>query len=267
MLLPRVLTAIIGIPLILIVIYAGGFPFYLFVMFVIIVGLWEYYVMMRLALKPLDIFSLFLFGFIFPTVFFLNGTHHSNIYNFLPFFISLGIILPFISELFRKEKYMERIVYTLIGIFFISYNLSYLIMIREIKPDGMKLILWTIICVWIGDTMAYFVGLKFGKNRLNEISPKKTIEGFVASLVSSIIFFLILAKYSSYLSKFQFIILGIIISLAGQFSDLAESLIKRACGVKDSSNILPGHGGFLDRFDSYIFVAPFVYYFIIFVKN
>ncbi|MGC8728703.1 MAG: phosphatidate cytidylyltransferase [Elusimicrobiales bacterium] len=267
MLLPRVLTAIIGIPLVFVVIYAGGLPFYLFISFVIAMSLIEYSTMLKSNLRPIDDLSLMLMGMVFPLVFYLNGAGYSDIYNFLPFFISLGFIIPFAFELFRKEKYLERISYTVIGVFFISYNISHLISLRELKPYGMKLLILTLVCVWVMDSVAYFIGSKFGKNKLNDISPKKTVEGFVAAVVSAVLFFYLASKFFDFLNLKNFLTLGIIISISGQFSDLAESLIKRACGVKDSSNLLPGHGGFFDRFDSYIFVAPIVYYWVIFVNR
>lgn len=263
MLLPRIITAVVGIPLVFLVIYAGGISFYLFTTFIIIMSLYEYSIMLKMNFKQVDDISLFIFGFIFPSVFYLNGSDLMEIYNFLPLFISLGLITPFTIELLRKEKSLERILYTFTGIFFISYNLSHLILIRELKPYGMKLLILVMVSVWIMDTMAYFIGSKFGRNKLNDISPKKTVEGFIAAIFSAVLFFYVVSKFLNFLSRKEFIILGLIISLAGQFSDLAESLIKRACGVKDSSNLLPGHGGFMDRFDSYIFVAPIVYYSII----
>lgn len=265
MILPRIITAIIGIPVVLFFIYCGGFPFYLFVSFIIVMCNYEYYIIMRNALRPVQPFALFICSVLFPIAFFMNGSDF-NIYNFLPFIISLSIILPFVLELFSKEKYLERVSYTIIGIFLISFNLSYLILIRDIPQYGRTIILLVILCVWIGDSAAYFIGTRFGKRKLNDISPKKTVEGFFASVLFSILFFYILSKYSQMFTLSQFIYLAIIISIAGQISDLAQSLIKRACSIKDSSNLLPGHGGFFDRFDSYLFLSPFVYYFVVFVK-
>ncbi|MBP7796183.1 MAG: phosphatidate cytidylyltransferase [Elusimicrobiales bacterium] len=268
MILPRIITAIIGIPVILLVIYAGGFPFFAFITFVIIMSLYEYSLMMKLALKPVDNFSLFLCGILFPVIFYLNGGEYSSIYNFLPFFISLSVILPWFIELFRKEKYLERVTYTIAGTLFISFNLSFLILLRDLKPYGRNMVFSIIICVWIMDTAAYFVGSKFGKNKLNDISPKKTIEGFVAGLLTALIFYYFAAGiFKENFSLKEMLLIGLLVSLAGQFSDLGESLVKRACGVKDSSNLLPGHGGFLDRFDSYIFISPIIYYTIIFMGH
>jgi phosphatidate cytidylyltransferase len=140
-------------------------------------------------------------------------------------------------------------------------------MLRDLKPYGRNMVFSIIICVWIMDTAAYFVGSKFGRNKLNDISPKKTVEGFIAGVITAVIFYyLVSGIFVDYFSLVEMLLMGLVISLAGQFSDLGESLVKRACGVKDSSNLLPGHGGFLDRFDSYIFISPVIYYMIVFIE-
>jgi phosphatidate cytidylyltransferase len=264
MVLPRIITAVVGIPVVLGLIYIGGFPYFLFITFVIVMSLYEYYIMMKLCFKPVDLFSLFFCGIIIPVSFYLNYDMEKY-FNFVSMFVSLSVILPIFIELFRKEKYLERVSYTISAIFLISYNLSHLILIRNME-NGAKIVFLIILSIWIGDTFAYIVGTRFGKHSLNQISPKKTIEGFVAGFISTVLFFYIVSKYLPIFSPLKFIIFGVVVSISSQFSDLAESLIKRACGVKDSSNLLPGHGGFFDRFDSYLFAAPVSYYFLIFIR-
>ncbi|MEF3280143.1 MAG: phosphatidate cytidylyltransferase [Elusimicrobiota bacterium] len=265
MILPRIITAAVGIPVVLTVMYIGGVPFFIFSLFIIIMSLYEYNIMMKISMKAVDTLSLFLCGVLFPFAFYFNGAENNSL-DFFPLLVSFAVILPFINEILRKEKYFERPAYTIVGIFLISFNLSYLILIRDLKPYGSKILFITVFCVWLTDTAAYFIGSKFGKNKLNSVSPKKTIEGFIASIIFSVAFMFLMAKVSPIFGIKQFVLFGLLISLSGQLSDLAESLIKRACGVKDSSNLLPGHGGFMDRFDSYFFVAPFVYYFVIFLR-
>ncbi|MDD2524535.1 MAG: CDP-archaeol synthase, partial [Endomicrobiaceae bacterium] len=124
--------------------------------------------------------------------------------------------------------------------------------------------------IWVLDTGAYVVGKKFGKHKLAKfISPKKTIEGAIAGVFTGIFTAIICREIfmQNIISIQETIIFAIVISIVGQFSDLAESLFKRDCNIKDSGNILPGHGGMLDRFDSYIFCAPIFYYLIIFIKG
>ena len=119
------------------------------------------------------------------------------------------------------------------------------------------------------DTGAYFIGKMFGKHKLaSVISPKKTIEGAIAGVVTAIIVSLAYRHFfmQDIITNKDAIIFALAISFVGQFSDLAESLFKRDCNIKDSGNILPGHGGMLDRFDSYLFCAPIFYYLIQFMK-
>jgi len=264
MVLPRIITAVIGIPIVCVLIYAGGFPYFIFVTFIIEMCLYEYYVMMKLSFKPADPVSLFLCGFLIPLSFYLNYDME-KFFNFVSFIVSLSVILPFLIEIFAKEKYLERVGYTIIALILVSYNLSYLILLRNMD-GGFKIVLWLFVSVWIGDTSAYIFGKCFGRHKLSEVSPKKTIEGFIGGFIATILFFYMISFYSSFISVHKFLLCGVIVSVSSQVSDLAQSLIKRSCGVKDSSNLLPGHGGFFDRFDSYLFAAPIYYYFLILAR-
>ena len=112
------------------------------------------------------------------------------------------------------------------------------------------------------DITAYYFGVKFGKHKLSPvISPKKTIEGSVAGIIAALVTGLILGKLMG-ISLYHAFILALITTIMAQLGDLSESLIKRDAGVKDSGHSLPGHGGFLDRMDSYLFSVPVAYYYI-----
>ncbi len=132
-----------------------------------------------------------------------------------------------------------------------------------------KIIISIFILIWTNDTFAYIVGKSIGKHKLIEkISPKKTIEGFIGGMIFSVIAGILISKYYFqpkpnylYTSIYIWTISAIIISVFSTLGDLIESKFKRIAGVKDSGNIMPGHGGILDRLDSIIFVAPFVYLF------
>jgi phosphatidate cytidylyltransferase len=114
----------------------------------------------------------------------------------------------------------------------------------------------------MNDTFAYLSGITLGKHKLFEsVSPKKTIEGFIGGIVFSIIAGILLAKFYMEEPIIYWIIIALIVGFFGTLGDLIESKFKRVAGVKDSGNIMPGHGGFLDRLDSIIFVAPFIYLF------
>lgn len=262
MILPRIITAVVGIPVMLIVIYFGSIPFLLFILFIVVASNYEYYIMMRTSFKHVDPFSLFISAFIFPLSFYLTSFPDAKS-NFVFIILGLVVILPFFKEIFASERMLERIAYTYIGIFFISFTLSHLILLREIPYNGRSLVYILFISVWICDTAAYFIGKGFGKHQLSPVSPKKTVEGFFAGLFSTILFYYLISKKYEFLSGWGFLALAFVVGLAAQYSDLAQSLIKRACGVKDSSNLLPGHGGVFDRFDSYLFLSPLFYYFYI----
>jgi phosphatidate cytidylyltransferase len=130
-------------------------------------------------------------------------------------------------------------------------------------PRALTLTFLVMACIWAADIGAYTMGKSFGRTRLSEISPKKTVEGAIFGLVGS----LIVAEIGSwYLHlpcwSFSGVILGILIAITSLLGDLIESLMKRDAGVKDSGQLIPGHGGILDRTDSYVFTAPVVYYFV-----
>lgn len=130
-------------------------------------------------------------------------------------------------------------------------------------PQGLSVTVVTFLCIWASDIGAYFVGKYFGKTPLSGISPKKTVEGALFGIGGSIT----VAVISAYYLKFpQFLLtgaaLGLLIGIASLLGDLTESMLKRDAGVKDSGQLIPGHGGILDRTDSYIFTAPLVYYFV-----
>ncbi|AOY79334.1 phosphatidate cytidylyltransferase [Moorena producens JHB] len=137
-----------------------------------------------------------------------------------------------------------------------SINLSHL-------PAGLSTTLLAFSCIWAADIGAYTFGKFFGRTRLSMISPKKTVEGAIFGLVSSIAVGIAGAWYLNWPCwQLSGMMLGVIIGVASLLGDLTESLMKRDAGVKDSGQLIPGHGGILDRTDSYVFTAPLVYYFV-----
>ena len=136
-----------------------------------------------------------------------------------------------------------------------------LIRLRNDFPEGSKLVFFLLLVVWLGDSGAYYFGKSFGKHKLSpRISPKKTIEGLIGGIATSIIAAIVI--HFTFFKSFPLIhaiLAGILLSVAGVVGDLAESMWKRSADVKDSGTLLPGHGGFLDRFDSILFTAPILY--------
>lgn len=160
-----------------------------------------------------------------------------------------------ISELFFQTAY-------------VAVLFAHIILVRKL-PFGKYIIWFIFITAWLSDTMAYAVGMRFGRNKLiPQISPKKTVEGALGGLLGSVLFNVIFGLVCAYGFKLNvkflaLIILAIVAGIVSQLGDLTASCIKREHNIKDYSNLLPGHGGILDRFDSVLFVAPTVYYFAV----
>jgi phosphatidate cytidylyltransferase len=182
----------------------------------------------------------------------------------------LALFIFFVIEIFKgkTDLSVERIAVSFLGVFFIPLALVHMVYIRNLN-GGMQLIFLIFIEVWVLDTVAYVFGYMFGKHKLaKNVSPKKTTEGAVAGVIFGVLAAAV-CRYlfiSDILTLCEVVVLGFVISVVSQFSDLAESLIKRDGSVKDSGKIIPGHGGVFDRFDSYIFTAPVVYYVLMFIK-
>jgi phosphatidate cytidylyltransferase len=268
MLLPRILTALAGVPLVLAAVYFGGVFYMAFVAAIIILCLYEYGLILLTANKPVNRVSLIIFGFLMtlaavagrlPLDFDYQG-------NLPGFFIALTLTGVFFIEIITPGRSLERAANTVLGVFLIPWALAHLINIRLVEPYGEYFTYIVFITVWVCDSAAYFAGSAIGSHRINaEVSPQKSWEGAVAGFIFGAAAAVVCWDlfFPWYITWAQAAVLGGLIAFLGQVSDLAESLIKRSAGVKDSSGILPGHGGFLDRFDSYFLIAPVIYYVII----
>ena len=140
----------------------------------------------------------------------------------------------------------------------------YIPVIRQMD-HGMLKIWYLVIAAWGTDTFAYLIGKHFGKHHFTEVSPKKSVEGCIAGVIGAVVLMLIYTFVCNTFLGMNFnylyiILIAVVLSLAGQLGDLAASSVKRYSGIKDFSNILPGHGGILDRMDSILFIAPFAYF-------
>ena len=147
------------------------------------------------------------------------------------------------------------------GLLFIALPFSAVVRLHGDIRSGPALLLFTLVLVWAGDTLAYFVGRWFGHTRMApQLSPKKTWEGAAANLVASLAVGILLASWLHFDARDVVVMAGLA-NIAGQAGDLTESAYKRSAGVKDSGTLLPGHGGMLDRIDALILAAPVVWYY------
>lgn len=255
MLLPRVLTALVGIPLMLYLVHAGGVAYGLFVTAISALCCYEYALMLRLGGRPVQFIATVALGAALAACASLGGP--------LALTLAVGIALVVLVEMAEKEHSLDRLALTIFGALFAGWMPAHLALIRELRPHGEAFAFLTFAAVWAMDTAAYAAGRGFGRHALAPtLSPKKTWEGATAGFAAAIAVCLAFQKFKLYesVTPLQAVVIGVIIGSMGQLSDLAESMVKRDAGAKDSGALLPGHGGVFDRFDSYILCAPAVYY-------
>ncbi len=189
------------------------------------------------------------------------------------FVIILFIFATFIIQ-HKSLKYF-RLMFIISAMLLISIAMGSLVLLNESGGEhGLMYLIMGLCGAWLADSGAYFVGTFFGRHKLcPEVSPKKTIEGFVGGIaVTGLLFMLInfvyakifmnVSDHSVAVNYPEVCLLGMILAVVGTVGDLSASVLKRQCGIKDYGNIMPGHGGLMDRFDSVIFVAPCLYAFI-----
>ena len=261
----RIIVALFGIPLIVVVSLLGKIPFLIFSLFIGIVSFFEFSKM----LSRRKIFPNLLVGSLSVTAIIAN-----SYFNFVEHQLLFLIIVPvlLLSELFRRsESSIANIGTTLIGIFYIGLFASSLVLIREyyshsyfLYDQGGYIIISVFVTIWICDSAAYFIGTATGKHKiLTRVSPHKSWEGAIAGFVFSIVTMVVAQSlFLEFLNVQDAIAIGLIVGLFGQAGDFVESQIKRDANVKDSSSLIPGHGGIFDRFDSLIFSAPIIFIYL-----
>lgn len=190
-----------------------------------------------------------------------------NRFDLIPLAFTLSAIVAFMWVLFcGKQPYIANVATTILGFLYCGWFPLHLLFLRNLD-NGAGYTVMLFFAVLVTDTFCYFVGSRFGKHKLSAvISPNKTIEGSIGGTIMCLVFSLALGMPIG-LPWYHALILGILIAAFAQIGDLCESMIKRDCGVKDSSNVLPGHGGFLDRTDSYILTIPIVYYYLQYIAG
>ena len=163
------------------------------------------------------------------------------------------------------KRNIKDIAISLFGVCYIVFFIMFAPLIRDSMENGKILIWYVFFAAWGTDTLAYLIGKNFGKHKFTEVSPKKTVEGCLGGIVGSILFCLIYTVicnnfWNLEISYTYILGISIFLSVISQIGDLAASSVKRYCEIKDYSNLIPGHGGILDRIDSVIFILPFAYF-------
>ena len=247
----------------------GGIPLYLLILaFVVISGREYAQILHHKGFHP-SFGVIATAGMTFATLIFLHK------FDLLPLFVCVAIIASFLTVLFKgRQPYIANVATTVLGFMYTGWLIGHVLLIRQIGSEsiglfkintniGLSLLVFSFLAIIATDVFAYYAGMKFGKTKLAPtISPKKTVEGAIGGALASVAICLFGVFYTN-LTIIQCIIAGILLTVFAQLGDLSESLIKRDAGVKDSSDILPGHGGFLDRTDGYIFALPVIYYYFI----
>lgn len=172
------------------------------------------------------------------------------------------MFLSLITELYRRKKrVVQNSATTFLPVIHIAIPFSLFVGLGYMGTQyDYRPVLAIILFTWTFDTFAYLFGVLVGKNKLApKISPKKTWEGFIGGLIAGVGLGFVLAEVWPIYTPLQWAIISVIVSVGATFGDLVESMMKRAAGIKDSGNILPGHGGVLDRFDGFVFAIPFVF--------
>lgn len=265
--LKRWITGLIALPILIFLVYTGGIAFAVLVSAAVVLALWEYNrIVLDTALAGVSSFIAG-WGYVLGVaIVWAAQWMDAELILSLVAINLLGVALISMFH-FKAEPAVLRVVFRqLQGTIYIPVLLSFLVLIRT-GDFGMSWILFLLAIVFAGDTSAYYVGSYWGRHKLSPaISPGKTFEGSAGGLAANLVVGAIgKALFFSGLSWPASILFFLAVGAAGQLGDLFESEMKRFSGIKDSSNILPGHGGILDRIDALLFASPVAYVFIRFI--
>ncbi|MEA5620244.1 phosphatidate cytidylyltransferase [Cronbergia sp. UHCC 0137] len=282
----RIISGIIAIALALLSTLLGGWYFTSAIAIVVFLGQQEYFNLVRArGIAPAAKTTMFV-SQVLLAICTIDGSLADAV---MPL---AGTLICFYLLFQPKMATIADISASIMGLFYVGYLPSYWVRLRNLNnltlsnlpfggywptnwhhlleqgnfaslPPGLTATILTFLCIWAADIGAYVIGKFFGKTRLSDISPKKTVEGAVFGIIASVTVAILGAYYRPLPHPlFTGLALGLLIGIASILGDLTESMLKRDAGVKDSGQLIPGHGGILDRTDSYIFTAPLVYYYM-----
>ncbi len=253
----RIVSSLVGLPILIFLIVLGGLPLRVAILAVSLIGLAEFYS----AFKG-KVIMLKIIGILVSLLYYLPMYMTFNSFMFLNSFFIFALLISMVVR--HRDIAISDCALIFFGFYYTVVPLSFIYMVR-MSQFGEYLVWLIFICAWGSDTGAYFTGRSLGKHKLTpSLSPNKTVEGAIGGVVVAtilaFIYGLIITRMRSNVDiAVNCAIIGAVGAVLSQFGDLAASAIKRQSGVKDFGNLIPGHGGVLDRFDSIIFTAPCVY--------
>ncbi|MFD2628417.1 phosphatidate cytidylyltransferase [Oceanobacillus kapialis] len=260
----RILTAIIALIIFVPFVIYGGLPFEIFVYVLATIGLIELMRMRQLGKYSISsaLGILLLWMIMLPEEFGFIPLPES-LYQKSDVIMLVVLLLLSYTVLVKNRFTFDHAGFIILSTIYVGMGFSFLIETRNLPDDGLATIAYVFLIIWATDTGAYFFGRAFGKKKLwPKISPNKTIEGAVGGVLLACIVAIIFHLFNPIQqhSLLALVMVTVLASIFGQIGDLVESAFKRHYGVKDSGDILPGHGGILDRFDSMLFVLPVLHF-------
>ncbi len=254
----RVLSGLIMLPL-LVILYLGGYVLFAACLLIGIMGVKEFYN----GFKAMDIKPNFGIACVAAVALYLINILSDNSQWYMLWFFA--VVLVSLLYLFNIEnRKLEDAMATITGIVYVVFFSFHVTLVEQTEYG---ILIWLVVLTAFGtDIMAYFSGYLFGKHKLcPKISPKKTIEGSIGGIIGSVVLSGLFGYFFAPEVLLHCLIIGALGGIVSQFGDLTASIFKRKMGIKDYGNLIPGHGGILDRFDSVLFTGPMVYYYIVLV--
>lgn len=262
---PRLAVILLGVPCLYLITLRGGVFFLVLTNLIIFLGLREFYLLMKAkGYRPFESLGYFCALTI--------SWYAWKQVAVVPLIMTASLLLIMGRELFRRDmsQSLAHIAVTVFGVMYVGWLGSHLVLLRQLPATlgrdeaiGAQLVFFAALLTWATDTGAYLVGVAFGRHKLTpRISPRKTVEGAVGGLIAAgFVGWLCHLRLTPFLTPLAAVVTGVLVGVVAQLGDLVESMIKRDVGIKDSAELIPGHGGVLDRFDSLLFTVPVLYYY------
>lgn len=257
----RIIAGLILLPIsIYVIIWAPQLVFAIVVEIIILLGVREFISLVHKEGALTRPYLMWAGAILFPIALYYKSI--VLFFGFLFIFMTASFLLKMFSPK-PNEKVFENVSESVFASFFVPFLFSFLFLVRDFDH---KWLLFLFFIVWASDTFAYFTGMAFGKKKLiPEVSPGKTVEGLLGGIIGALIIALIMNYLIFKINVFIILLIAVSVIIAGIIGDLTESMLKRSASVKDSGRLIPGHGGVLDRFDSVLFAAPVLYFYLYFL--